>query len=551
MTRISLVATDQLLSVALQPKVASGDQNSVELHVDFDSEWDGYGRSAVFYTSDNDTVFESPLTDGNCVIPHEVLANPGILYIGVRGVNSSNNAVKTSSLVKYKIAEGAPAGDGTTVEPTADVYQQILTAYGKTDAAIAQEAADRQAEIAVERARINQFTALAEGSTTGDAELTDIRVGANGIRYGTAGEAVRGQFDRVQKELAKNELISKNLFDISAYLPGSIVWFGSFTTNDSFGRSDYIPVKPNTSYTMSLGYSQCVNFFDTTKKYISCLSADEKPYTFTTPATAAYAIVNMPKERIGATPENFMFVEGEEIPDAYVPYGMDYTPIYRILEKEGFTKWLGKTIVTFGDSITWYDGNTFGESHSEIGQTAIGYQSYMRESLGCEVVNQGRSGYTMPKLLPYVKAYNYANVDAVTLTIGANDFRMSSESLGSISTIGGEFDETTFYGSIQSAVEHILNAKPTVKLFLITPIKGWSGWNGAEEMPVAYPNAIKEIAALYSLPVCDWYSESGINALTRGVYIGDDGVATGYYLHPTNAGFKRMGDKLVSFLQNN
>ncbi len=183
MTTICLVATDQLLSVAIEPKVASGDQNSVELHVDFDSKWDRYGKSAVFFAADDETIYEIPLVDGECVIPHEVLANPGILYIGIRGVNADNSAVKTSSLVKYKIAEGAPAGDGTTVEPTADVYQQILTAYKKMNDALA-----------VERARINQFTALAEGSTTGDAELMDIRVDYYGVTHENAGTAVRSQF---------------------------------------------------------------------------------------------------------------------------------------------------------------------------------------------------------------------------------------------------------------------------------------------------------------------------------------------------------------------
>lgn len=52
-------------------------------------------------------------------------------------------------------------------------------------------------EIAVERSRINAFAALAEGSTTGDAELTDIRIGYDGKTYANAGEAVRKQISDV------------------------------------------------------------------------------------------------------------------------------------------------------------------------------------------------------------------------------------------------------------------------------------------------------------------------------------------------------------------
>ena len=49
-------------------------------------------------------------------------------------------------------------------------------------------------ELEVERKRIDSFTSLPSGSTTGDAELIDARVGANGIIYESAGEAVRDQF---------------------------------------------------------------------------------------------------------------------------------------------------------------------------------------------------------------------------------------------------------------------------------------------------------------------------------------------------------------------
>ena len=205
MTTIGLSANDQLLAVTLNPKLASGQQNTVDIHVDFSDDWDGFAKSAVFFTSnDTNTIYEKVLTNGECVIPAEVMSKDGVLYIGVRGVNSQNNEVKTTSLVKYKISEGSPSGAGTEVEPTPNVYQQLLSAYGKTDnsinkeisdrkSAIATEKAERQTEIAVERARITNLATLSEGSTTGDAELTDARVGYDGTVYGSVGDAIRSQ----------------------------------------------------------------------------------------------------------------------------------------------------------------------------------------------------------------------------------------------------------------------------------------------------------------------------------------------------------------------
>lgn len=58
---------------------------------------------------------------------------------------------------------------------------------------------DLTAEVEVERQRINQFTKLGEGSTTGDAELMDLRVGADGITYNSAGNAIRTNINNLPK----------------------------------------------------------------------------------------------------------------------------------------------------------------------------------------------------------------------------------------------------------------------------------------------------------------------------------------------------------------
>lgn len=90
---------------------------------------------------------------------------------------------------------------------------------GELEAMVANEFLERRREIAVERARIDQFVALKEGSTTGDAELQDIRIDVDGVEHGSAGDAVRSQFVRARSdirtlgELEKIVNVSENIFD--------------------------------------------------------------------------------------------------------------------------------------------------------------------------------------------------------------------------------------------------------------------------------------------------------------------------------------------------
>ena len=57
-----------------------------------------------------------------------------------------------------------------------------------------------KAELDVERSRINTFVTLQAGSTTGDAELIDARVGTNGSIYNNLGTAIREQFNLLNNQ---------------------------------------------------------------------------------------------------------------------------------------------------------------------------------------------------------------------------------------------------------------------------------------------------------------------------------------------------------------
>ena len=126
------------------------------------------------------------------------------------------------SLIEQIIAQsGKESGERKAADEKERSERKTADETEKSEriAADAKEKSERQKEIATERARIDRLTKMGEGSTTGDAELADIRVGNEGATYSNAGNAVRAQTKDVPVMM---DNLQSPYVDISLLEQGSI-----------------------------------------------------------------------------------------------------------------------------------------------------------------------------------------------------------------------------------------------------------------------------------------------------------------------------------------
>lgn len=217
-------------------------------------------------------------------------------------------------------------------------------------------------------------------------------------------------------------------------------------------------------------------------------------------------------------------------------------------------RWTGKKIVTFGDSRTWFDGETYGSTTKQEwqGRTCVGYQQTMAKLLGATIIKQGFSGYTSAQICEKIRSYNFTGIDAVLLEGGVNDFVKASQvTIGEIAPIGSTFDTTTVYGAWQSAIEYIETNYPSVRIYMTIPAIAWLGSND-DVFPYNVAKIKGEIAELYNIPCKNLYKEGGINSVNRDYYYVDDTTETNnWHLHFNDYGNALIGAEIAQFMNVN
>lgn len=140
-----------------------------------------------------------------------------------------------------------------------------------------EETADIKKEINVERKRIDNLAKLQDGSTTGDAELADIRVGADGKEYENAGDAVRGQVSKLNDHI--NACITKsneNLYNpLTNYDETGIRNTGEQVQEPGYFSTDFIilPQYEENKKLVSSSNAYKFVFYDDNRKQVAYSSA--------------------------------------------------------------------------------------------------------------------------------------------------------------------------------------------------------------------------------------------------------------------------------------
>ena len=272
-------------------------------------------------------------------------------------------------------------------------------------------------ELAKESARIDAFTSLMEGSTTGDAELNDGRICYNSLKYKNIGSAIRKQIEKLDSQINNYKILLdyKKLDNLQV---GFIDLYGKLNTSSTSHKVVKISAKNIKSFQIikgptELGDTLCYGVFkksDGTVNRIIPYNIDsgEKELTDENRECDIYLNWFNFNENLYCSSIVIKYISIDEmvkttINDVIPTIAQECVKYHHCVNKP--FNFQGKEIAFFGDSIT--EGFVNGSSI-----TPNGYPKLFAESVGATYKNYGVGGSCFSKV--------YNGIDTVVNKVKTN-----------------------------------------------------------------------------------------------------------------------------------
>lgn len=472
---------------------------------------------------------------------------------------------KQKSLVEQLVAY--------TGKETAERKEADDTEKSERIAADATEKAERKKEIAVERARIDQMTKLPDGSTTGDAELQDIRVGADGKIYETAGAAVREQIGSLNEDLADIDYIVfkdkiNELTFISEGTSSNIALNGNTITSINATKEQYkafinehlfengkkyvvvIKLRNNSDtniavYVNAFSYSFRASIGSVMNLGVGNSETIVKEYNATTDIRG-FSIYST-TENATYTADIYVYdITDKDIKS--IDFSVGGIKI-KILKSDLEKPYYGKILCTYGDSITAQ------QTWQDYVQRELGFSKYYNHGVG------GRR--LMAMATDECLAEITEDFDVILVMGGTNDWAQD-RIIGTENDINTD-DQTftgTFYGGLNALMKKLTTKYPTKRIVFMaqTPTKNSNGENfflkkgSADGLKNSNGNTTRDFAKATlnacgnnHVPCIDLNSLVGWNENNISSFVLNE---NDMFFHPTSIGGKRMAECISGFLKS-